>query len=121
MGAAALLLRRIAVNLLDNSRKYGGRETVHVHITVEKRGGAAAISFTDDGVGVPPEQLSRLFDVFYRGDAARTAPGSGSGIGLAVVKKSALEMGGTVQAENAQGGGLRVIVTLPLAKEGEYG
>lgn len=42
MGAAALLLRRIAVNLLDNSRKYGGRETVHVHITAEKRGGAAA-------------------------------------------------------------------------------
>ena len=119
MGAAALLLRRIAVNLLDNSRKYGGRETVHVHITAEKRGGTAAISFTDDGVGVPPEQLSRLFDVFYRGDAARTAPGSGSG--LAVVKKSAPEMGGTVQAENAQGGGLRVIVTLPLAKEGEYG
>ena len=50
--AAALLLRRIAVNLLDNSRKYGGQETVHVHITAEQRGGAAAISFTDAGVDV---------------------------------------------------------------------
>ncbi len=115
------LLRRIAANLLDNSRKYGGRERVHVHITAEKIGGAAAISFTDDGVGVPPEQLNRLFDVFYRGDAARTAPGSGSGIGLAVVQKSVQAMGGTVRAENAESGGLRVIVTLPLAKEGEHG
>lgn len=115
------LLRRIAVNLLDNSRKYGGRENVHVRITAEKAGGMAAVAFTDDGVGVPQEQLSRLFDVFYRGDAARTAPGSGSGIGLAVVEKSVQEMGGSVRAENAENGGLRVIVALPLAEEGNGG
>lgn len=115
------LLRRIAVNLLDNSRKYGGRADVHVRITAEADGETAAISFTDDGAGVPPEQLPRLFDAFYRGDAARTAPGSGSGLGLAVVKKSAEEMGGAVRAENAENGGLRVIVTLPLAQEGGNG
>ena len=115
------LLRRIAVNLLDNSRKYSGRENVHVRITAEEAGGMAAVAFTDDGVGVPQEQLSRLFDVFYRGDAARTAPGSGSGIGLAVVEKSVQEMGGSVRAENAENGGLRVIVTLPLAEEGNGG
>ena len=115
------LLRRIAVNLLDNSRKYGGHETVHVRITAKESGDTAVIAFTDDGAGVPPEQLPRLFDVFYRGDAARTAPGGGSGIGLAVVKKSVQEMHGTVCAENAEGGGLRVIVTLPLAKEGRDG
>ena len=111
------LLRRIAVNLLDNSRKYGGRADVRVRVTAEKRGAAADIAFTDNGAGVPPEQLPRLFDVFYRGDAARTTPGNGSGIGLAVVKKSAEELGGAVRAENAAGGGLRVVVTLPLAKE----
>ena len=115
------LLRRIAVNLLDNSRKYGGRADVHVRITAEADGETAAISFTDDGAGVQPEQLPRLFDAFYRGDAARTAPGSGSGLGLAVVKKSAEEMGGAVRAENAENGGLRVIVTLPLAQEGGNG
>lgn len=111
------LLRRIAVNLLDNSRKYGGRADVRVRVTAEERGAAADIAFTDNGAGVPPEQLPRLFDVFYRGDAARTTPGNGSGIGLAVVKKSAEELGGAVRAENAAGGGLRVVVTLPLAKE----
>ncbi len=105
------LLRRIAVNLLDNSRKYGGREDVSVRITAEKIGDMAAIAFTDNGAGVPPEQLPRLFDVFYRGDAARTAPGKGSGIGLAVVKKACDEMHGTVWAENAENGGLRVTVS----------
>ena len=79
------LLRRIAVNLLDNSRKYGGRADIRVRITAEKTGGMAAVALTDNGAGVPPEQLPRLFDVFYRGDAARTTPGSGSGLGLAVV------------------------------------
>lgn len=58
--------------------------------------------------------VNRLFDVFYRGDAARTTPGNGSGIGLAVVKRSVQEMGCTVRAENEAGGGLRVVVTLPL-------
>lgn len=105
------LLRRIAVNLLNNSRKYGGREDVSVRITAEKTGDMAAIAFTDNGAGVQPEQLPRLFDVFYRGDAARTAPGKGSGIGLAVVKKACDEMHGTVRAENAENGGLRVTVS----------
>ena len=113
------LLGRIAVNLLDNSRKYGGRADVHVRITAEENGGMATIAFTDDGAGVPPEQLPCLFDVFYRGDAARTA--SGSGISLAVVKKACEEMRGSARAENAAGGGLRVVITLPLAKEGEHG
>ena len=105
------LLRRIAVYLLDNSRKYGGREDVSVRITAKKTGDMAAIAFTDNGAGVQPEQLPRLFDVFYRGDAARTAPGKGSGIGLAVVKKACDEMHGTVRAENAENGGLRVTVS----------
>ncbi len=111
------LLRRVAGNLLDNSRKYGGAEAAHLRISAESRDGFAEIAFADDGAGVPPEQLPRLFDAFYRGDAARSAPGSGSGLGLAVVKKAVEEMGGSVRAENAESGGLAVIFTLPLAKE----
>lgn len=110
------LLRRIAENLLDNSRKYGG-EKVHVTISARERIGFAEVSFADDGAGVAEEQLPKLFDVFYRGDAARTMPGSGSGLGLAVVKKAVEEMGGSVRAENVETGGLRVIFTLPLTKE----
>ena len=111
------LLRRITGNLLSNSWKYGGRENVHVQISAMILGNMAEIVFSDNGRGVPPEQLSRLFDAFYRGDAARTAPGEGSGLGLAVVKKSVEEMGGSVHAENSKNGGLKIIFTLPLAKE----
>ena len=111
------LLRCVAGNLLDNSRKYGGRETVHVTLSARAAGGMAEVTFADDGVGAPEERLPKLFDAFYRGDAARTAPGSGSGLGLAVVKKAVEAMGGTVRAENREGGGLAVIFTLPLGKE----
>ena len=111
------LLNRIFGNLLDNSRKYGGRETIHVRIWAEVSGTVAEISVADDGAGVQSEQLPKLFDVFFRGDAARTAPASGSGLGLAVVKKAVEEMHGSVQAEKAASGGLCIRFTLPMAKE----
>ena len=111
------LLGRITANLLGNSRKYGGQENVRVSISVQEADSMAEICFADDGQGVPPEQLPRLFDAFYRGDAARTAPGEGSGLGLAVVKKAVEEMGGSVRAENGENGGLKIVFTLPLARE----
>ena len=114
------LLARIAANLLGNSRKYGGQGTVCVNISARRADAMAEICFADDGPGVPSEQLSRLFDAFYRGDAARTAPCAGSGLGLAVVKKAVEEMGGDVRAENGENGGLHVIFTLPVAKEDSY-
>lgn len=76
------LLSRITANLIGNSRKYSGREVVHIAVSAEASGDMAEIRFSDDGAGVPPEQLPKLFDAFYRGDAARTAPGSGSGLSL---------------------------------------
>ena len=115
------LLGRITANLLGNSRKYGGKETVRVDISArEADDSMTEICFADDGHGVPAQQLPRLFDAFYRGDAARTAPGEGSGLGLAVVKKAVEEMGGSVRAKNGENSGLKVIFTLPTAKEGLY-
>ena len=114
------LLNRITANLIGNSRKYSGRETVHIAVSAEASGDMAEIRFSDDGAGVPQEQLPKLFDTFYRGDAARTAPGSGSGLGLAVVKKAVEEMGGAVRAENGGDGGLEIAFTLPVPKEGVH-
>ena len=113
------LLERIVSDLLDNSRKYGGHEPVHVTVTAREDDGLMAIAFADDGPGVPEDQLPKLFDMFYRGDAARTAPGKGSGIGLAVVKKAVEQMHGRVTAQNGPAGGLCVTVSLPLAKKEE--
>ena len=111
------LLRRVMENLISNSKKYSGQETVHICVSADISNSMAEIHFTDDGVGVPTQQLPKLFDVFYRGDAARTAPGSGSGLGLAVVKKAVEEMGGSARAENGESGGLRIVFTLPAAQE----
>lgn len=111
------LLKRILSNLFGNSIKYGGRDCINVEITADTEEDTAVICFMDDGVGVPEEQLPKIFDAFYRTDAARTAPGDGSGLGLAVVKKAVEQMHGSIYAENAEDGGLAVIFTLPAAKE----
>ena len=114
------LLNRITANLLSNSRKYSGQESVRITVSARRSADTAEICFADNGHGVPAEQLPRLFDAFYRGDAARTAPGEGSGLGLAVVKKAAEEMGGSVRAENGEDSGLKIMFTLPLAKEDNH-
>ena len=62
---------------------------------------------------MPAEACGKLFDVFYRSDPARKNPAGGSGLGLAIAAKAAARMGGTIRAENAPGGGLSIILTLP--------
>lgn len=109
------LLQRVLNNLVDNSRKYGANALSFGSACEEN---TVALWMEDNGPGVPEEQLPCLFEPFYRGDAARTKPGAGSGLGLAVVKKSMQQMGGNVRAENAPGGGLRIVMRLPMAKEG---
>lgn len=107
------LLARIVHNLFDNSRKYGA---THVRLSSAAADGSVELRFADDGPGVPESQLDSLFDAFYRGDAARTKPAGGSGLGLAVVKEAAERMHGTAKAENAPGGGLCVVLTLPAGE-----
>lgn len=109
------LLQRVLNNLVDNSRKYGANTLSFGSVCEED---TVTLWMEDNGPGVPEEQLPYLFEPFYRGDAARTKPGAGSGLGLAVVKKSMQQMGGNVRAENAPGGGLRIVMQLPMAKEG---
>ena len=110
----ALLSRSIS-NLLDNSRKYGAE---HAVLSASVSGGTVLISVSDDGPGVEAAQLEKIFELGYRTDSARRNPAGGSGIGLAVVKRAAEQMRGSVKAENTAGGGLRVTIALPRAQEG---
>ena len=109
------LLSRCISNLLDNSRKYGAG---HVVIAADVSDDTVSISVSDNGPGVEESQLEKIFELGYRTDSARRNPAGGSGIGLAVVKKAAEQMHGSVKAENADGGGLRVTITLPRVQEG---
>ena len=110
-------LRRIAKNIIDNAVKYSGRERVRIEIAAEESADMVKILFSDNGNGVDAAQLDKLFDVFYRADPARERGKDGSGIGLAVVRKAAEEMGGSAEASRSALGGLCIAITL---KKGEY-
>lgn len=108
------LLGRVLHNLADNSQKYGASMLI---LTAKKEAAAVTLWVDDNGPGVPAEQLPNLFEPFYRGDAARTQPRAGSGLGLAVARQSVRQMGGRIHAEDLPAGGLRIAIELPLAKE----
>lgn len=111
------LLIRIESNILDNSLKYKSKEIGNSKITVSREGDFAKIEFADDGIGVDDDSLDKLFEVFYRTDKARSNTGSGSGIGLAFVKKAVTSMGGKVKAENNSYSGLSIIIYLRCCDE----
>ena len=73
------------------------------------------LSVKDTGPGIPPDDLTRVFEGFYRVDKARARPG-GTGLGLAIVKHLVQVMGGTVTAANRAEGGAEFVVELPLRK-----
>ena len=119
-------LRRVLVNLLDNSAKYKGRPEGTAEIAVEAGASVVSIRVADDGPGVPEGTLPKLFDAFYRSDPARKNPAGGSGLGLAIAAKAVHNLGGQIRAHNRPGGGLIVEITLrreadPHAKDPDCG
>jgi two-component system sensor histidine kinase MprB len=102
-------LDRAVANLLDNAVKWSPRGGA-IEISV----GDGAVVVRDHGPGIDPADLPRVFDRFYRAPAARGTPGSG--LGLAIVRQIAETHGGTVTAENAEGGGARLRFALPVAE-----
>ena len=107
-------LRRVILNIFSNSIKY--RTKVNSVITVEtgQDDGYAIMRITDDGPGVNTEDLQHIFECFYRGDASRTRPGDGSGLGLSIVKQIVEGHNGKLKAENR--GGLSITIWIPLCE-----
>ena len=100
-------------NLLDNAVKYnkpGGRTVVRA--SVQDRN--CRIDVEDTGIGIPPQDLPRLFERFYRVDKARSRDTGGTGLGLSIVKHVAEAHGGSVQVESQSGHGSRFTLILPL-------
>jgi two-component system phosphate regulon sensor histidine kinase PhoR len=107
-------LQEVMYNLLDNAVKYsepGGRIVVRATQESER----ACFSVSDNGLGIPPRDLPRIFERFYRADKSRQRERGGTGLGLAIVKHIAQLHGGSVEAESAPGRGTTVRVYLPLA------
>jgi two-component system sensor histidine kinase CpxA len=116
------LLARALGNVVRNAVRYAGHAGP-ILISASARQGHVELVVTDTGPGVPPESLSRLFDAFYRPDAARTREAGGAGLGLAIVKTCVEACGGAVAARNGASRGLEVIMALrasePALRQGE--
>ncbi len=110
------LVARLVWNLADNAIRAtseGGR----VEVRVGREGGALTLEVLDNGPGIPPDQLDRIFDRFVRLDPSRTPGGEvGTGLGLAIVRSIARAHGGTVEAANRPDGGACFHVKIPVAR-----
>lgn len=113
------LLRSCIENVVRNALRYTRPETL-VAVRVAVNGGAppsAEILVADEGPGVPPEALPRLFEPFFRVSGARDRSSGGTGLGLAISQKVAKLYGGSIEARNYERGGLEVKITLPAQKD----
>lgn len=105
---AAIL--RVVTNLLDNAIKYSPRGST-IHASTEDENELVSLAVTDEGPGIPPADLDRVFERFYTGDASRAT--TGVGLGLAIVKHLVRAHGGTVSAASTPGKGATFTVKLP--------
>jgi two-component system phosphate regulon sensor histidine kinase PhoR len=106
-------LGQVFINLLDNAVKFSQADPkVEISATGEP-GGPVKVTVKDNGIGIPPEHLSRVFERFYRVDKARSREMGGTGLGLSIVKHVVELHGGSVGAESSEGSGSVFWFTLP--------
>ena len=112
-------LQQVLTNLMDNAIKYG-RENGQVKIgAITLPDNSVEISVSDDGPGIPPDALDRIFERFYRVDKARSREQGGTGLGLSIVKHIVQVHGGRLWVESQLGEGSTFHFTLPQVDEGE--
>jgi signal transduction histidine kinase len=104
-------LKRALRNLLDNAVKYGTR----ARVALRDMGTEADITIDDDGPGLAPEEIARVFEPFYRVEGSRSRDTGGIGLGLAITRSLIERQGGSVMLANRTEGGLRARVRLPKA------
>ena len=105
------LIYSIFHNLIDNAINYAGEGT-NINLCAEPADDCWLFRISDNGIGVAPEHLPRIFERFYRIDKGRSRSLGGTGLGLAIVKNAVLLHGGTITAQNIATGGLQFEFTL---------
>jgi two-component system, OmpR family, sensor histidine kinase KdpD len=109
----AMLCETVVFNLIDNAVKFSG-PALPVRVELSAEPGMVIVTVTDQGPGIPAEQLERVFEKFYRG-RERDREASGTGLGLTICRRVVEGMGGTIRVESPAAGsrGTRVVVQLP--------
>lgn len=106
-------LEQVVVNILSNAIKYtsqGGR----IQVFSGRMYGEVYIKVADNGIGIPQENLSRIFERFYRVDKARSRDTGGTGLGLAIAKQIMDRLGGKITISSEYGKGTEVVLSLPV-------
>jgi two-component system sensor histidine kinase KdpD len=108
----AHLLGQVVFNLLDNAHKYGGGRAA---VYARREGGELALSVSDEGPGVKPQDLERIFEKFYRGGRVDGRK-AGTGLGLSICRGLVQAMGGTIVAQSpaARRHGMRILMRFPI-------
>ncbi len=107
-----LKLRQLLVNLLTNAIRYtpaGGK----VHLTLKNVDSGVEVAIADTGIGIPAEDIPKIFDRFYRADKARSRQYGGSGLGLSIVKSIVDAHSGSIKVDSVVGEGSVFTVMLP--------
>ena len=113
-------VHQILYNLMENAIKYSAPENGFVHAEAHADGQRVVITVSDNGIGIPDEDLPHIFDRFYRVDKMRSREVGGTGLGLSIVKDTIENRGGTIEAgHGADGVGTVFTVYLPLAERGD--
>ena len=98
-------LARLFINIISNAYQYSDEDSV-IKINLQKSDGRIRFSVEDNGIGIPKEDLPKIWERFYQAEESRTAKESGSmGLGLSMVKQIADALGGTLSVESELGAG----------------
>jgi len=104
-------LKRCLFNLIQNAQRYGGK----VRVVLRSEQQQAVIMVEDDGPGIPAAELRHVMRPFHRGETSRNRASGGIGLGLAITNRIVQSLGGQLELENRNEGGLRAIIRLPQA------
>jgi signal transduction histidine kinase len=115
--ADATLLRRVLDNLLDNAAKFSDPETTITLSAKSGPDGALVVEVADQGLGIDPSELERIFEPFYRTDRSRARATGGVGLGLALARRIVEAHDGSIVAEGEPVRGSRFRVTVPAATQ----
>lgn len=105
-------IKQVFLNLVDNAIKYT-RQDGYININVYQKNREVILIVKDNGVGIPKEDIDRVFERFYRVDKARGRDAGGTGLGLAITKHIVKSLGGNIELKSELGEGSEFTVTIP--------
>ena len=111
-------IHQVIYNLTDNAVKYSAAGGA-IQVSLRRQEDLVVLQVADNGVGIPEEDIPRIFERFYRVDKARSRAAGGTGLGLSIVSDTVKKRGGTVDVANRPSGGAVFTVRWPVARGGE--